>query len=624
MDEIKHLSSEEAGWHFGALHVTTKQLEAFSVDDMAIDMASCAPALWDLLGFLLGADCHPAMLENNLEDADGDTMMGGELAVNSMSTAVDDSYWDTVDAIDLEGFVEGLTSASSGTVALELDKRQSRCTAIIAIKCVVILSILMQGMNQKSNALQSILGIFLQSVHAPQKVIDTLSRIGISISCNTINAAIRSLSAESQNTLHALGQSMLACYAYDNFDVDLKSQVPLAKKSNDTLKHLTSGLLFPLQHGITLNDLKYSEALWRQSMLNPDADSFLLPKRSWKDLLSIHPEVMPQSTPMGLLLSRHDRFNAWVFLSDLCNHGPVYFRRFQSMIPDPESIDKIPLVQTPLTAARAMDINNSTVTGNIQAVVSLLAQGGVHDPADTNLNSPDISQHVVLFHGDLGTGERLQAAQLQRSIEATPWNHLQHVIFIPSLFHLKMACIDAIWRLFLQPLTAREDETSLMRDVTHLRPKETGIYCSKPGFRRMHQLVGHAGICRRLDCWRVYVKSKNPNYMSLDAFAASEPTINILQDIANELAKLYVAGHDLYQMRCQPHERRDVQYENALILNEYFLLYEELSYAMNHGDIGCIETCIIPWIPILKATGKHKWAVRYHILVNPSSKETKW
>lgn len=121
MDEIKHLSSEEAGWHFGALHVTTKQLEVFSVDNMAL----CAPALWNLLGFLLGADHHPATLENHLEDADGDTIMGGELAV-------DDSYWDTVDTIDLKGFVEGLTSASSST-ALEPDKQQSQCMAIIAI-----------------------------------------------------------------------------------------------------------------------------------------------------------------------------------------------------------------------------------------------------------------------------------------------------------------------------------------------------------------------------------------------------------------------------------------------------------------------------------------------------------
>ncbi|KAG2365344.1 hypothetical protein BDR07DRAFT_1481464 [Suillus spraguei] len=85
-DEINHLSSEEAGWHFGALHVTTKQLKAFLVDEIAIDMASCAPVLWDLLGFLLGADRHPATLENNLEDANEDTMMGGELAIDSMST----------------------------------------------------------------------------------------------------------------------------------------------------------------------------------------------------------------------------------------------------------------------------------------------------------------------------------------------------------------------------------------------------------------------------------------------------------------------------------------------------------------------------------------------------------
>ena len=37
------------------------------------------------------------------------------------------------------------------------------------------------------------------------------------------------------------------------------------------------------------------------------------------------------------------------------------------------------------------------------------------------------------------------------------------------------------------------------------------------------------------------------------------------------------------------------------------LLYEELSYAMNHGDIGQAEACIVLWIPICKAMGKHKY-----------------
>ncbi|KIJ58557.1 hypothetical protein HYDPIDRAFT_73279, partial [Hydnomerulius pinastri MD-312] len=273
-------------------------------------------------------------------------------------------------------------------------------------KKTVIFSILMQSVNQKSNALQSILGIFLQSAHAPQKVIDTLACMGISISTDAINAAIRSLSIESQATLQKLGQSLLAVYAYDNFDVDLKSQVPTAERSNDSLKHLTSGLLFPLSHGVTVNDLKCSKELWCKSALNPKVEEHNLPpKRSHKDLVNIHPE--PGNLPH---ITRQAQFISWKFLDDLCSHGPEYFRQFKLMIPEPDAIEKIPLVKTPITAARAMDINNSTVSGNIRAVVDLLAQGGIHDPSATSsskFDSPDISEHVILVHGDLGTGERL-------------------------------------------------------------------------------------------------------------------------------------------------------------------------------------------------------------------------
>ncbi|KAI5998575.1 hypothetical protein EDD15DRAFT_2161421, partial [Pisolithus albus] len=117
-------------------------------------------------------------------------------------------------------------------------------------KKTVVCDILVQGMNRKANALQSVLGFFPQSSHTPQKVIETLLCIGISVSVETINAAVRSLSAESQSQIQVLGRSLLACYAYDNFDIDLKSHVPTVEKSNDSLKHLTSGLLFPLEHGV--------------------------------------------------------------------------------------------------------------------------------------------------------------------------------------------------------------------------------------------------------------------------------------------------------------------------------------------------------------------------------------
>ena len=470
----------------------------------------------------------------------------------------------------------------------------------------------MQSRNRKANALQSMLGVFFQSAHTPQKVIETLARIGISISPESINAAVRSLSIESANNLRTLGQSLLAAYAYNNFDVDLKSHVPTAEKTNDSLKHLTSGLLFPLVHGTTPDDLKCAEELWKRSPLNPSSGESSQTKKTWRNLLTIHPE------PPGSNSSRRTGFNSWMFLKDLCSYGPDCFRCFISELKEPETIDEIPLVKTEITAARAMDVNNSSVSGNIQAVVELLRQGGIYDPAEIAMESldvPDISQYAVLVHGDLGTGERLQAVQSRRCIENTPWDQFRHVLFIPGLFHMKMACADAIWRCFIQPPAAREDETSLMYDVSTLRPRETGLFCTKPGFRRTHQLIAHAGICRRLDCWRVHVKKLG--FENLEAFAASTPTLGEVEAMASDLALTYVAGHQLHRVKWKPEKERDVQYENALLMQRYFLLYEELSHAMNKGDIGRVETCIVQWIPILKAVGKHKYATHMtNFLVN--------
>lgn len=83
----------------------------------------------------------------------------------------------------------------------------------------------MQSGNQKANALQSMLGVFFQSGHTLLKVIKTLAHIGISISPESINAAVRSLSIELANNLCTLGQSLLTVYVYNNFDINLKSHV---------------------------------------------------------------------------------------------------------------------------------------------------------------------------------------------------------------------------------------------------------------------------------------------------------------------------------------------------------------------------------------------------------------
>ncbi|KAG2074484.1 hypothetical protein BDR04DRAFT_1126807 [Suillus decipiens] len=480
-------------------------------------MQRLAPKLWGLLDRLLFAGkkyVGVAVSTKGPEDSDEE-----------------DTYWEAFGDRELDG----LMGVSADTASVKQERITVRHNKLVMIKKVVIFSIIMQTANQKSNACQSIFGIFLQSAHTPQKVIETLSRMGICVSVDSINTAVMSLSKEAHRGILTLGRTLLASYVYDNFDVDLKSTV-----HTYTLKHLTAGLLFPLQHGITLENLRCSKALWERSLLNPQVNSMdMTTKKGWKDLLTLHPDPLNEA---GL---------------------------------------------------------NSTVSGNINS-------GDIEDPAECDpLQRIDVSEYVVLFHGDLGTGERLQAAL--------------------HLFHLKMASADAIWRTFLQNSLARLDQNALMRDVGVLRPKETGIYGSKPGFHRMHQLVTHSGICRRLDCWRVQVKKNESSHVDLDAFAASEPLFDDLLAMADVIAKDYVADYRLRQMRSK----------------DYMLLYEELSYAMNIGDIGRVETCVVAWILIFKATGKHKYAthmsgflcnvhfvypdglqraVQYHILVNPSGK----
>jgi hypothetical protein len=124
----------------------------------------------------------------------------------------------------------------------------------------------------------------------------------------------------------------------------------------------------------------------------------------------------------------------------------------------------------------------------------------------------------------------------------------------------------------------------------------------------MHKLIMYGGICRHLDCWRVEAKKRDPEWTSLEEFAVSELTFEEIEAMACTLARNYIANHQLRHMRRTPAAQRDAQHENGLLLNRSMLQYEELSYAMNTRDIGRIETCLVTWIPMFKATGKHKYA----------------
>ncbi|KAJ7939849.1 hypothetical protein B0H13DRAFT_2457922 [Mycena leptocephala] len=346
------------------------------------------------------------------------------------------------------------------------DRVEKRREGIRSIKIVVMISIMMQSRNNKSNGLESVFGIFLHSTNTPEKVIQALAHMGISISPGAIHSAIHALSVETIDTLRTMGQKLLVGYAYDNFDINFPTIVPTIEKAGDPLTHLTSGAVICLDHGVVLEDLECSEELWAKSSLNPTLDS--LPAPQEHNLEAIHPE---SNHPSGL--TRRERFNAWKFKSDLFEHSPPAFRDHLKILESPETVEQIPLIKMRYAPARAMDTNQSTHAGNITAMADLLRQGGVgpppppHNPSESDpakiaqrkrlQNLVSLLKYVVLFFGDLGTAERVQGILLRHSIESTPWLRYQFVIFVMGFFHLKMACADAIWRIFIEPKDARVD-----------------------------------------------------------------------------------------------------------------------------------------------------------------------
>ena len=75
---------------------------------------------------------------------------------------------------------------------------------------------------------------------------------------------------------------------------------------------------------------------------------------------------------------------------------------------------------------------------------------------------------MTLVHGDLSTKERIDALRKMRIVEHNTKNHLGWVVFVPGLFHSKMACIDAYWHIHVLPRAGRDDPTSFFEYIRHM------------------------------------------------------------------------------------------------------------------------------------------------------------
>ncbi|KAI0741659.1 hypothetical protein C8Q80DRAFT_1123500 [Daedaleopsis nitida] len=620
---VKELSDIDSGWHFSALQATPEKLADFRIEDMASKMHARAPLLVELVRTLLDATSSPHKVAEDVlvPDPEDSFYRGdGEKLPDSESTGG-------------AGPASHSGQQDGGWVLSH--------EILIHIKTVTILSICLHSQDQHCNAFQSTVGIVLHACNAPEKVAKMLAHMGVSVSLSSIHRAIHSLAEEASYDVCQLGQTLLVSYGYDNLELYLTTDSPTLEKPGDGLIHLTSGALFRLDHGVTLDDLRCSRLLWDCSPLNPLASSPIPLDRyaTMQFLYNLHREPDYSEDK----LSRRGQFRSWHFVSTLFKHGPSALRRLASAIEDPEEIDPIPVSKLHYLPLHTMDLNEALVSGNIEAIQNMFSQAGVGDPSRSAGGSDsvvDLTEFVTIIHGDLGTYERVLSALHRRSVERSEYERLQSVVFAMGLFHFKMAAANAIWRIHVTPEKARVDDTSFMKIVGKLRPRDSSRLITSAKFRQQHELIHQVLTLLQLDAWRVEVKRRT-KYESLEAWAALSPSPEEVKTIADTLARDYVEGEglDLYELASRAQGTRDEVRLNMMRTMNHLLLYEELCYALNAGDIGRVETLLVPWVQIFRATGKHKYgkqtlrfmhalyfvyperlrrAIRLNMLVNPT------
>lgn len=473
--------------------------------------------------------------------------------------------------------------------------------------------------------------MFMHSAGVADIPLEFLSRVGVTISPRAIQNGITSVSKKRDRAARTLGQSGLCLYAWDNLDIDFKPAHPTAERNGDTLAHITTATAIPLHPDIKMEDLDCGREVWERSpyyhpalhntvsstptpslVPEPGAPSLLLSdspstpaprKITLADLAKIHEESGPVP-PHGLL--RRGRYNANKLVSDLFDFGPETLRPMKRKLEAPEVVDEIPLTTTKQVPLHAIDKNPNTAASNGEVIQDAFAQTGVGEGEGLK----DLGNFASLLSGDLLTLERLRALKKSRSEEKTPWRRLQNTVPVMGLFHFKMACADAIWRTFILPKAAKDDPNCVLEQVGQIRPKETGKIHSSPTFRQLHEVIQHVGICLRLEAWLAKVKVKHSGVSSLEDWVEKcKPTFEEIVTLSQEIARDFVSSpSELSKLRFTAVEERDLQYENMLLQQELFLLYEETVYAMNMGDIGRLETCFLPWAFIFQGCGKHKYA----------------
>jgi hypothetical protein len=153
-----------------------------------------------------------------------------------------------------------------------------------------------------STGFQTTLGLYLHSNGVKRQQMDLLSRLGLTVSYNTIIGLIKEQSTQAAERVKSMGQGDASVTAYDNFEV-------MESVKEQRVDHQSS--FHSVTTGQVIQGIEIPPGGLRQDMLDPQAkissmDVFLAPGNLDDDIQrQVSPKLFPTTAPTSSLARPH-------------------------------------------------------------------------------------------------------------------------------------------------------------------------------------------------------------------------------------------------------------------------------------------------------------------------------
>ncbi|KAJ7123803.1 hypothetical protein C8R43DRAFT_1135854 [Mycena crocata] len=414
-------------------------------------------------------------------------------------------------------------------------------------------------------------------------------------------------------TARKVAQSKLFAKVYDNVNIVARIAEQILGRKN-AQENGTCATVFPL-HNAKLEDL-----------LTADLDQSILdaPPLRLDDILFDAKDAEFFTKNM-----------VHTILCILVRHGGEGFAKWEKDLEasQPVSDDRIEVHETPLHPLPTMEIDESSITGNIEVMEEMTRVLGL------DVKDPDFCKYVQIVAGDQLTIARQRSILNVRLGHESGPHSWRHVVLMPGLFHAKIAdCHGLLETHFGKPSAGARSPGSLGFHNTVLDHLPITL-TSLPPFRTCRDLIMVLLYARVLHCLLLV-----SGHDSLEDYAAAVDSWDTVVSHATQIYEKYANAKTVQELRerripeersqeaqakaakksgdagtsALPHIRKgDMVYENVLLFLRDALLTREFTDAVKRGDSGRILIVLRLWVFCYRGSGRSKYAHEMlHLLHN--------